>query len=323
MIQGPLIDPDPKGRLVLVDYKSTPPIVETLSLGIPESKDFHPLGAALYRSSRHSTLFVTNAGRNGSSIELFHVSHSIPPKLTWERSITHPLIPNANAILPVSSTQFYVTNDHRFRRAEFKVAHALETYLQLPLSYTTFIDISGNHVVARTAVSQQRVANGICSTPDFETVFIAESVRGGFGVYSRAPNNELVFQEFVRINGLTDNLNFNDDGYINKDNWGKSAVIAGVHPNVFRLEKFARNEQPAPSWIVSARPMEHELEGDPEGQGLYRATNQKNKWHIQTELQDDGEWFSSATGATVDNGFGVMIGVGLYDSKGAFTCRKI
>ena len=171
-------------------------------------------------------------------------------------------------------------------------------------------------------MSQQRIANGISSTPDLEMVFIAESTRGGFGIYSRAPDNELVFQEFVRINGLTDNLNFNDDGYINKDNWGKSAVIAGVHPNVLRLEKFARNKQSAPSWIVSARPLEHELERDPEGQGLYRAANQKNKWHIQTELQDDGEWFGSATGIIVDKEFG-MIGVGLYDSNGAFMCRKI
>jgi arylesterase / paraoxonase len=315
------VDPNPKGQLVLMDYKKSPPTAEILSLGIPETSDFHPLGAALYHSSRHSTLFVTNAGRNGSSIELFHVSHSIPLKITWERSISHPLIPNANAILPVSSTEFYVTNDHLFRRDQAKSAHILESYLQLPLSYTTFVEISEN-VVVRKAVSSQRVANGIASTPDFETVFIAESARGGFGVYSRTSENDLKFQEFVRINGFTDNLHFNDDGYIDKNNWGKSSVIVGVHPNILRLEKFARNIRSAPSWVVSVRPATDEYQEDPHDQGLYKAKNYKNMWHVQTEFQDDGEWFGAATGAIVDNERGVMIGSGLYDSKGVFICRK-
>lgn len=307
-----------------MDYKKTPVTVEKLSLGIPEAKGFHPLGAGLYHSSRHSTLFVTNAGRNESSIELFHISHSTPPKLTWKRTISHPnLIPNGNAIFPVSSTSFYVTNDHRFRRAKSKVLHTLETYSQLPLSYTTFVDISGEEVVARKIVSYQRVANGICSTPDMEMVFIAESARGGFGVYSRNEDtNDLLFQEFVRINGFTDNLNFNDDGYIDKDHWGDSSIIVGVHPNILRLEGFARNKDSAPSWIVSARPTKDGLMEDPADRGLYRAVNRKNNWHIQTELQDDGGWFGGGTGAIVDNGRGVMIGTGLYDANGAFICRK-
>src|SRR5208282_1261229 len=294
-----------------MDYKKNPPTTEILSLGIPETSDFHPLGAALYHSSRHSTLFVTNAGRNGSTIELFYVPHSTPMKITWKRSISHSLIPNANAILPVSSTQFYVTNDHRFRRAEAMSAHTLETYLRLPLSYTTFVDIS-EKVVVRKAVSLQRIANGIASTPDLELLFIAESARGGFGVYSRTSENDLKFQEFVRINGFTDNIHFNDDGYVDKDNWGKSSVIVGVHPNILRLEKFARNIQSAPSWIVSARPSKEEYQGDPHDQGLYKAKNYKNTWHIQTEFQDNGEWFGAATGAIVDEKHGVMIGSGLY-----------
>ena len=241
--------------------------------------------------------------------------------ITWKRSISHSLIPNANAILPVSSTQFYVTNDHRFRRAEAKSSHTLETYLGLPLSYTTFVDIS-EKVVVRKAVSLQRVANGIASTPDLELLFIAESARGGFGVYSRTSENDLKFQEFVRINGFTDNLHFNDDGYVDKDNWGKSSVIVGVHPNILRLEKFVRNIQSAPSWIVSARPSKEEYQQDPNDQGLYKAKNYKSTWHIQTEFQDDGEWFGAATGAIVDEKRGVMIGSGLYDANGAFICRK-
>ena len=243
-------------------------------------------------------------------------------KLTWKRSITHPLILNANAILPISPTEFYVTNDHLFRRSKEKGAHILESYLQLPLSFTTFVDISGKDVVARKAASLQRVANGITSTPDLETVFIAESARGGFGVYSRTPGNDLKFQEFVRINGFTDNLHFVADGYINKDIWGKSLVIVGAHPNILRLEKFARNIQSAPSWIVSARPTKEESQQDPHDQGLYRAKNYKNTWHIQTEFQDDGKWFGGVTGAIVDEERGVMIGSGLYDANGAFICRK-
>jgi Arylesterase len=308
--------------LVLVDYKESPPVVSTLSLDIPEASDFHPLGAALFREPYHSTLFVTNAGRNQSSIELFHVSHTIPPTLTWERSITHPLLPNANAILAVSPTQLYVTNDHRFRRIESLSKHIFETYSQLPLSYTTFLDFSDDNVIAHTAVSLQRLANGITATPDLETVFIAECGGGGFGVYTRTPDNVLNFKEHVSINGIIDNLDFVADGYVDKDNWGNSYVVAGAHPNVLLMQKDLANKENAPSWVVSARPAAQGLQSDPTDQGLYKAKNYKTTWHVKTELQDDGDWFSTSSGAMVDMDRGVMIGGGLYDENGAFICRK-
>jgi len=307
----------------MVDYQQSPPTVQPLSLELPEGSDFHPLGAALIHQPLHSTLFITNAQRNGSTIEMFHVSHANPPILSWRRTISHPLIPNANAIQPVSLTSFYVTNDHRFRRVESTPTHALESYLQLPLAWTTFVDLSENEVVARKVVSLQRLANGITATPDLKTIFIAETARGGFGVYARTDDNELHFKEFVRINGLADNVNFNDDGYVDEDNWGKSSITVGCHPNVFRLEKFARGKGNAPSWIVSVRPKAEGMEEDPSAQGLYMAKNYKNTWHVTTEFQDDGEWFGGGTGAIIDHERDVMIGTGLYDSNGAFICRKV
>ena len=307
----------------MVDYKVSPPTVEPLSLELPQGSDFHPLGAALFHQSQHSTLFITNAQRNGSTIEMFHVSHATPPILSWRRTISHPLIPNANAIQPVSSTSFYVTNDHRFRRAESTPAHALESYLQLPLAYTTFVDLSTKEVVARKVVSLQRIANGITATPDLKTIFIAESARGGFGVYSRTDDNELHFKEFVRINGLADNVNFNDDGYVDEEHWGKSSVTVGCHPNALTLEKFARGKWNAPSWIVSFRPKGEGIDEDAFDQGLYRAKSYKDTWTVNTELQDDGEWFGGGSGAIIDHGRDVMIGTGLYDSNGAIICRKV
>jgi hypothetical protein len=196
-----------------------------------------------------------------------------------------------------------------------------ESYSQLPLSYTTFVDISGAHVTAHKVVSLQRMANGITATPDMQTVFIAESARGGFGIYTRTAKNKLDFKEFISINGLTDNLHFNDDGYIDKDNWGESSVIVGAHPNIVRLVKFAKGERNAPSWIVSVRPAKDGLKKDAEG--LYRASNYKDDWHVKTELQDDGTWFGGVTGGMIDAAQGVMIGSGLYDENGAFICRKV
>ena len=307
----------------MVDYQQSPPTVQPLSLELPEGSDFHPLGAALIHQPLHSTLFITNAQRNGSTIEMFHVSHATPPILSWRRTISHPLIPNANAIQPVSSTSFYVTNDHRFRRVESTPAHTLESYLQLPLAYTTFVDLSTNEVVARKVVSLQRVADGITATPDLKTIFIAESGRGGFGVYARTDDNELHFKEFVRINGLADNVNFNDDGYVDEEHWGKSSVTVGCHPNVLRLEKFARGKVSAPTWIVSFRPKGEGIDEDAFDQGLYRAKNYKDTWNVNTELQDDGEWFGGGSGAIIDHGRDVMIGTGLYDSNGAFICQKV
>lgn len=286
------------------------------------SDDFHPLGATFFHDRYHSTLFVTNARRNQSTIEVFHVSHSTPPKLTWHKTVSHSLIVNANAILPVSSTQFYVTNDHRFRRAEMPMAHMFETYSQLPLSYTTFVDFSGSRTKAEIAVRLQRIANGITATPDLGRVFIAESARGGFGVYARTQDNKLDFQEFISINGFTDNLDFSADGYIDKDHWGNSAVIAGVHPNILRLVDCAKGGQNAPSWVVSVRLSRDGMENDPKDKGLYAAKNYKKLWHVKTEVQDDGSWFSGATGAFVDGERRILVGTGLYDDNGAFMCQR-
>lgn len=315
-------DPNPKGQLVLIDYKLDKPTAEVLSLGIPPGFDFHPLGAALFHQSGHSTLFSTNAGRNGSTIELFHVSHSNPPKLTWKRSISHELIPNANAILPVSPTQFYVTNDHHFRRAANQYAHIFESYSQLPFAHTTFVDISEVNAVAQIAMSQQRIANGITATPDLETVFIAETAAGAIGAYSRTPDDKLQFKEYIKMEGLLDNIHFNDDGYLDGDNWGNSCVTAGAHLNMIHLIKQARGTGYAPSLIVSARPAKIRSKERQPDRGLSQSKDYKETWHVQTELQDDGKWFSGATGAFIDTQRGVMIGVGLYDSNGAFICRR-
>ena len=295
-----------------------------MALDLPPNIDFHPLGAALYHGKYHTTLLVTNCRRNQSTIEVFELSVKNPTKSTWRRSLSHELIPNGNAILPVSSTQFYVTNDHYFRRKEHKYLHMSESYLALPLSFTTFVDFSGNNIKARKVVFGQRAANGITATPDLDMVFIAESTRGGFGVYKRTEDNSLDFQEYVKINGHTDNVHFHADGYINAENWGNSAVYAGLHPNIVRLVKFVKGIQNAPSWIVSARPAREKMEGDPSDYKgpLHRARADKETWDVRTEFQDAGEWFGGATGAIVDKQRGVMIGGGLYDANGAFICHK-
>jgi len=197
-----------------------------------------------------------------------------------------------------------------------------ETYSQLPFAHTSFVDISEVHTVAQIAMSRQRVANGITATPDLETVFIAESTAGAIGAYSRTPDNKLQFKEYIRMEGLLDNLHFNDDGYHDEHDWGNSCVTAGAHLNIIHLTKQARGTGYAPSSIVTARPAKIRSEDRQSDRGLHRAKDHKETWHVQTELQDDGKWFSGATGAFIDARRGVMIGVGLYDSNGAFICRR-
>jgi arylesterase / paraoxonase len=295
-----------------------------MQLDLPASMDFHPLGAALYHGKYHTTLFVTNCQRNQSTIEIFQISLTDPTKLTWQRSLSDDLIINANAILPISSTQFYVTNDHFFRRRDLKFPHMLESYLALPLSFTAFVDFSTKTLKARKVVTGQRMANGITATPDLERIFIAESTRGGFGVYKRQDDSSLEFQEHVKINGHTDNIQFHDHGYVNVENWGESALYVGLHPNVVRLVKFVKGIQNAPSWIVSARPAGHGGQMDPsDDKELYKAQTDKETWSVRTEFQDTGEWFGGATGAMLDEKRGVMIAGGLYDANGAFICRKM
>ena len=190
------------------------------------------------------------------------------------------------------------------------------------------MDISDNELIARKVARFQRVANGITSTPNFSTLFIVESSRGGFGVYSRdAVTNNLKFKEFVSINGHGDNIHFDNQGYISSDEWGQSQLVIGAHPNIIHLTQDVKGIRKAASWILSARPVKDGVKEkeDPRGakaEKLYRARNYKESWNVRTEVQDDGEWFRSATGAAIDHSRGVMIGTGLYDDHGAFLCRK-
>jgi hypothetical protein len=64
------------------------------------------------------------------------------------------------------------------------------------------------------------------------------------------------------------------------------------------------------------------MENDPKDKGLYAAKNYKKLWHVKTEVQDDGSWFSGATGAFVDGERRILVGTGLYDDNGAFMCQR-
>jgi arylesterase / paraoxonase len=305
-----------------VDYKVTPATVTELAVNIPRDVDFHPLGAAVFQdqSTKGTTLFVASCRRDNSTVEIFHFDSS-NAKLTWQRTIAHPLIPNANAIRPISSTQFYVTNDHRFRQSASKALHMMETFTQFSSTYTTFVDFSGPTISAQKVVSLEGMTNGIASTPDLSQIFIAESGRGAFGIYNRNPTtNTLTFSRYVRINGHPDNLHFVSVGYRDANDWGQSFVVVGVHPNIFLLRRAVAGGV-APSWIVTAGKGENVPAEERVGE-LHRTKKYGEDWDVRTLVQDGGEWFSGATGAVVDVERGVMVGSGLYDSHGAYVCRK-
>src|SRR5258708_16856960 len=172
-IKGPLDNPQSQGDVWLYDYKHSRDRAQRLALeGYPLDADFHPLGIYVVPSHESlvpSTVFTVNHGRHNTTIEIFHLYDSSPtspyPKLRYVRTLSHPAFVSPNAVVPISPTSFYVSNDHRFTRRIPFVGDLLavsETLLALPLSWVDRVDlksVASGPITRTRAISNIKFAN--------------------------------------------------------------------------------------------------------------------------------------------------------------------
>ncbi|KAK8093034.1 hypothetical protein PG999_014621, partial [Apiospora kogelbergensis] len=231
--------PAPGAELYVYDYKEPDDDKSLTRLqieGYAPGDDFHTLGIAFDEDS--SSLFVANHRRDGPRVEVFHLGLE-SYTLRHVHSIQHPLIHGPNAIHPVNSHEFYVSNDHYFLAAEHRTLSMLETYSGIPTGTLVHVDMSPLLKDPASPVDAEVVAR--CAFPNGvefvneTTLVVASTNRASIRLYSVTPptgsaqrHPTLSFSSSIQLPFLPDNLSKASDGTL---------IIAG-HPHAPSLAKF-------------------------------------------------------------------------------------
>lgn len=292
-LQGPLQDPNPQGDIWVYDYATTKALKRVPLDGYPQGKDFHPLGIDVVPSTSKSpaTLFAVNHGRHNTSIELFTITDTAPYRATYIRTLSHPAFVSPNSIAPISSTSFYVTNDHRLTRRLpdpwGKFIPLVETLLSIPLSWVDRVDLVGDEIQVTRVISGLAFANGISLSPDKKQVAVASTTGIDVKFYDVDESKNLIFTSAVPVPFTPDNVSYDEeDG---------SLIVAG-HPHFPTLVKLAAKKgKTAPSWVVELSSTKASTN---DSSAPYAAANRAAvvpSHSVTTLYQSDGNHFSSST----------------------------
>ncbi|PGH00868.1 hypothetical protein GX51_05532 [Blastomyces parvus] len=320
-VMGIFKNPDPRGSLYVYDYAATGNIKELEITGFPQNVDFHPLGINFFRSSpkAKTRLFVTNHQRTGSTVAVFDVDYELSQaKYVTTISDNDQAILSPNSIAPVSYTQFYVTNDHRYIPRTRPFLNKIETFLSMPWGWVTFVDFTSPEDVKCTVVAINiAFANGIEVTPTGKELLVASSGNDAIYVYQRDPQSNLLSssRETIPLSFHPDNLNFDhsldisDPTAFDAEGRFLRGVTVGGHPSLFRLKRMIDNlgkVNDAPSWVAEVR----------RGTGVDPAPCPAGpphpEFYVRTLYQSNGEHFPVSTTGAMDSKRGHLLVASLY-----------
>jgi Arylesterase len=241
-------DPSPRGDIWIYDYASTGDVHRVPLDGYPLHADFHPLGVDVVPPTAYelATLFVINHARDNTTIEVFHLTDTAPYRATYVRTLTHRAFVSLNALVALSPTTLYVTNDHALTRRLPKplgdILPLLETFLRIPSTWVDRVDLVGSDIRI-TRVANLAFANGIALSPNKKEIVVASSTACNVRLYTRdEKTNDLTYRSTVPLPFAPDNVSYDEeDG---------SIIVAG-HPHFYSLIKVAaKQSDTAPSWVT-------------------------------------------------------------------------
>lgn len=315
-------DPNPRGSIWVYEFDKPRHISpRRLHLdGFPETSDFHPLGIDVLpatKSGEPTHVFIVNHGRNDSTVEQFKLveGNGVVTPLAYHaqyvRTWKHSAIHSPNAIVPLSPTSFFLTNDHRFTRRLphpiGKVVPLIETLFIIPGGWVDRLDlVEGGEINVTRAISHVPFANGIALSPDGKEVAVISTTEGTVQLYDRdSTTNTLTFRERVYIPHSPDNVSYDER---------KGSILVAGHPHFPSLAKLVKKEfQTSPSWVIEVekRNLSHEVPTDGEAPyPAYKRVSPNPNYKLTTVYQSDGLHYStSATG--VRHGKDLFV-VGLY-----------
>jgi arylesterase/paraoxonase len=226
---GVFIDPYwQHGWIYTFDYASKGKAPEPMNIerfDDSKTRGFHPLGLALHSDSQ--TLYAINHAEDGPSIEVFSVSKD-GKTLTYRRTIEHPLLHAPNFLVPISHSELYVTNDHRWPARTYGLLSKIETTAAYPGGSINYLDLRTNIV---RKLHDIPFANGIGLLNESHVV-VASTTLPALYVFSKVyRSTNLHLEKRIRTDFLPDNLSVDGSGKL---------LIAG-HPYGLAIGPVAHN----------------------------------------------------------------------------------
>ncbi len=178
------------------------------------------------------SLLVVNHRDDGHFVEIFDYRDN---KLVHRQSVSGALMHSPNDVIPVGPTTFYVTNDHGNAS---KFGRMAEEYLQLARSYVLYYDGK----TFRKVAEKLAYANGINTSPDGRTVYVAATVGQKIYVYERdLKSGDLSLRDTIEAGTGVDNIEIDHRG----DLW------IGCHPKLLTFVKYSKDPDAlSPSQVI-------------------------------------------------------------------------
>jgi arylesterase/paraoxonase len=204
-----------RGALYAYDLGSQRPRLVNLT---PDADpDFRPHGISLHPDARSGeVLYVINHAGGKHTIEVFDL---VGGSLRKRTTLSDPLLVSPNDLVAVGHDQLYITNDHGYASG---LMRTLEDFGRLPFSNVIYFDGSR----FSEAVSRITYANGINTSHDGRTVYVASVTGRAVRVYDREPESGLLTsREKIRAASGVDNIEVDAQGNL----W------IGAHPQLLRV----------------------------------------------------------------------------------------
>ena len=220
-----------QGAIYGFNLDSANPQLVNLTEDFPRQLNPHGIGSWIAPNGDLS-LFVVNHRKDGHFVEIFDYQGG---KLAHRQSVSGALMHSPNDVLPVGSAAFYVTNDHGNASELGRMA---EEYLQLARSYVLYYDGKNFRKVAEKLA----YANGINTSSDGRTVYVAATVDQKVFVYDRDLNSgDLSLRDTIEAGTGVDNIEIDQKG----DLW------IGCHPKLLTFVKYSKNPRAlSPSQVI-------------------------------------------------------------------------
>ena len=210
-----------QGAILGFDLNSANPQLVNLTANFPHQLNPHGIGWWMAPNGDLS-LLVVNHREDGHFVEIFDYRGG---KLVHRQSVSDALMHSPNDVIPVGPEAFYVTNDHGNATELGRMA---EEYLQLARSYVLYYDGKTFRKVAEGLA----YANGIITSPDGRTVYVAATVGQKIYVYDRDLNTgDLTRRSIIEAGTGVDNIEIDQRG----DLW------IGCHPKLLTFVKYSKN----------------------------------------------------------------------------------
>jgi hypothetical protein len=214
------------------------------------------------------------------------------------RTISHEKIETPNDIFAVSSTEFWVTNDHFYREGLMREVETIaptkwSSVVHVSITDLTATDSAGLKV--NTALTGIKNNNGLGHVYESGEVTVVSAERGILYRCSANPGNgTLKVEEKIHLDSTLDNPSWYHDTWATADDDKSGYVLAGLARGI-DLAGHARDptaKDPAYVWLVQRQASTHNTQDTKEAQT-------EGEWSKRLVFADDGAKLRTASAAVI------------------------